>query len=332
MLKTTKWLAVILSLTLFTSMATGCGSATGSDGDKSVSSVTASSDAEKKDSEEKTEEVKAEEEEAKEAEEAEKVEEAEKAEETEETEETPLPTIEEQVLYDGNDIKLTATGLEKSGEDTELTVLIENYSDRHISIQGWKCSVNGYMLDTSLITDLAAGEKATKGLTFETSGLKECGIENIATIEFYLLIYDYETLDPIVIDEAIKIDTSIADGYVQKYDDSGEVLVESNGVKIISKGMATDDPLWGPGVNFYIESNYDNAIAVTAVDISVNGVAVDGEMYLYFVSGKRGIATLRFGSSLEENGITKIDDVKLKFQIIEELDTIYESDDITISY
>lgn len=326
MLKTTKWLAVILSLTLFASMATGCGSATDSDGDKSVSSVTASSDAEKKDSEEKTEEVKVEEEKTKEAEEAEKVEEAEKA------EETPLPTIEEQVLYDGNDIKLTATGLEKSGEDTELTVLIENDSDRHISIQGWKCSVNGYMLYTSLTTDLAAGEKATKGLTFEMSGLKECGIENIATIEFYLLIYDYETFDPIVIDEAIKIDTSIADGYVQKYDDSGEVLVESNGVKIISKGMAADDPLWGPGVNFYIESNYDNAIAVTAVDISVNGVAVDGEMYLNIVSGKRGIATLRFGSSLEENGITKIDDVKLKFQIIEELDTIYESDDITISY
>ncbi len=313
-----KWLAVVLCLVLFASMAIGSGSSSSSEGDKKISSVTTSSDSENKGSDEtKTEEAKTDD--AKE----------------EVKEEPEGATIEEQVLYDENDIKITATGMEDSWAGTKLTLLIENNSAQGITVQARNANVNGYMVETMMSADVAAGKKSNDGLTFQTSGLKECGIEQIATMEFFFHIFDSETWDEIVDTDVIKIETSIADGYVQNYDDSGEVLVDTNDVKIVGKGLSDKNSVFGPGVILYIENNSDKDITIQVRDVSVNGFMVDTSMSEDVVAGKKAISAVTFfSSSLEENGITDITDVELFFHIFDQKswDEIFDSDVITIKF
>ena len=244
-------------------------------------------------------------------------------------------TIEEQVLYDENSIKITALGMEDGLFGTELKLLLENNSDKSITVQARNANVNGFMVSTMMSVDIAAGKKANDSLTFETSGLKDCGIESIATMEFFFHIFDTESWDTIVDTDVITINTSIASTYTQAVDDSGEVLVEEGGVKIVGKGLSDDDSVWGPGVILYIENNSEKDVTVQVRDVSINGFMVDSSMSTDIVAGKKAMSAVQFFSTdLEENAITDITDVELYFHIfnLESWDTIFDSDVIAISF
>lgn len=244
-------------------------------------------------------------------------------------------TVEEQVLYDANDIKITATGLEDGWMGTELKLLIENNSSRSITVQSRNANVNGYMVTTMMSADVASGKKANDSLTFETSGLRDCGIDTIATMEFYFHIFDTETWDEVVDTDVIKIETSAAATYVQQVDDSGEVLVDSNGVKIVAKGLSANGSFWGPGVILYIENNASQDITVQVRDVSVNGFMVESTMSEDVVVGKKAMSAVQFFSTdLEANNITDIEEVELFFHIydLNSWDTVFDSDVINIKF
>lgn len=244
-------------------------------------------------------------------------------------------SIEEQILYDANDIKITATGLDDSWYGTELKLLIENNSSQDITVQARNANVNGYMVTTSMSADVAAGKKANDSLTFETTSLKDCGIETMATMEFYFVIIDSESFEDIYNTDVITINTSVAEGYTQTYDDSGEVLAEVNGIKIVSKGLSEKDSFWGPGLIVYIENNSDQDITVQARDVSINGFMVDPSMSEDVVAGKRAITAVQFfDSDLEDNGIETINDLELYFTIfnLESWNEIANTDVINLSF
>lgn len=305
MRKKTKNLAVIIGVSLIVSMLSGCSVSNSTMQDKEIAVVENGSSDTTTDTSQETEEV------------------------------VNEVSIEEQVLYDENDIKITATGMDDSIWGTELKLLIENNSSKTITVQARKCNVNGYMVTTMMSVDVASGKKANDSLTFETSGLKECGIEQIATMEFSFYIFDTETWDDIVETDMITVSTSIAEGYVQNYDDSGEVLVETDGVKIVGKGLSASDSFWGPGVILYIENNSDKNITVQVRDVSINGFMVTSSMSEDVLVGKKAISAVQFFSTdLESNGIDDITSVELYFHIFEAetFDTITETDVITINF
>lgn len=257
------------------------------------------------------------------------------AEETSKDAQETAVSIEEQVLYDDKDIKITATGLEDGWMGTELKLLIENNSSQGITVQARNANVNGYMVTTLMSVDVAAGKRANDSLTFETSGLKECGIETIAEMEFSFYIFDTDSWEDIVSTDVIAISTSVADSYTQTYDDSGNVLLDKKGVRIIEKGLSTDDSFWGPGIILYIENNSDRDITVQAGDVSINGFMVDFTMSEDVIVGKKAISAVQFLSTdLEENSIQEITDVELKFHVLdmESFETIFNSDQISITY
>ena len=64
----------------------------------------------------------------------------------------PAATIEEMVLVDESDVKITATGLKYTAYDVKLSLAIENNSSQDLSFysgtSGYNCnSINGYMVD-----------------------------------------------------------------------------------------------------------------------------------------------------------------------------------------
>ena len=105
-------------------------------------------------------------------------------------------TIEETVLVDENGVKITATELTYGNYAAELTLVIENSSDKDLSFiansVGYSCnSVNGYMVPEGYLNcDVAAGKKANDSISISYDTLMLYGMFEIADIEIGFDISD----------------------------------------------------------------------------------------------------------------------------------------------
>ena len=132
----------------------------------------------------------------------------------------------------------------------------------------------------------------------------------------------------------IHIDTSSVDSYAQSYDDSGEIIYENEGIKIVSKGISEDSSFMGPSLILYVENNTENAITIQSRDVSINGFMVDPIFSCEIMSGKRAMDSITFMSSdIEENQIGSIDEIELSFHIFKTdgWDTIQDTEPVTIN-
>ena len=307
-----KVLALCLVMSLFAMMALGSGSSS-SGADKEISSVgsTDSSNSNTADTEATVE-----------------------VENTTQSTEAGV-TVDETVLLEQDGIKITATGMDDGLFGTELKLLIENDSSTNLTFQARNASVNDYMVDTMMSEDVAAGKKSNTSLTFSTSGLKDCGIDTIANMEFSFHIFTTDDWDDFLDSDIISLDTSAAGSYTQNYDDSGEVFYDKDGIKIIGKGLSSNDSFFGPGLIVYIENNSSKNFTVQVRDTSVNGFMIDTSMSEDVIVGKKAITAVTFfSSSLEENGITDITSIETSFHVfdMESWDTIVDTDPITINF
>jgi len=244
-------------------------------------------------------------------------------------------TVEQTVLVDQDNVVITATGMDESVFGPELKLLIENNSDTNLTFQVRNASVNGYMVDTMMSEDVAAGKKSNTEITFTTSGLKECGIDTFANMEFSFHIFTTDGWDDYLDTDAITVETSAAATYTQTIDDSGEAFYDSDGIKIVGKGLSSDDSIFGPGLIIYIENNSDTDRTVQVIDTSVNGFMIDTVMSQDVVAGKKAITAVTFlSNSLEENSITDITSVETSFHIFDTEDWSNEidTDPITINF
>ena len=245
-------------------------------------------------------------------------------------------TIEEQVIFEGNDIKVTATGL--TNDDffgPSVTVLIENNSSNNITVQSRYSSVNGVMIDSLLSADVVAGKKTNDTISFSADSLEIAGITTIKDIELSLHIIDAESWDTLIDTDIITINTSADSSIVQEYDNSGHLAYDSDGIKIVIKNLNSSSSLWGSDVHVYIENNTNENITVQARDVSLNGFMVDPIFSCDVLSGKRAFDTITFmESDLTDNNISDITDLELKFHIInlESWDLIKDTDVIEVSF
>ncbi len=245
-------------------------------------------------------------------------------------------TIEETVLLDEEGVKITAKSINMDAFfGPEIKVLIENNSGKDLTIQCRNSSVNGFMVGTMFSADVANGKKANEGITLTESDLKLCEITEIADVELSFHIFTTSDWNTYFDSEPILIKTSISDKYEYAYNDSGEVLYDANGIRIISKGLSKDDSFLGPCIVVYIENNSDKAFTVQAKNVSVNGFMVDAIFSCDIASGKKAIDSITFmNSDLEDNDITDIYDVELSFHVFDlnTWDTIVDTDIIAISF
>jgi len=244
--------------------------------------------------------------------------------------------IAEQVLYDQDGIKITAKGLSQDGfMGPSVKLLLENDSDKNITVQTRNSSVNGYMMDLQMSADVAVGKKANNEMDIYKTALKQAGVDVIAELEFSFHIFETASWETITDSEQIILKTNIADGYVQTYDDSGDILYNNDGIKIISKGLSVDESFMGPELMLYIENSSSKNVTIQARDTSVNGFMTDPTISCEVASGKKAVHGMSFfKSTLEENGITEIEEIETSFHIFESAgwDTIVDSEPITISF
>ncbi len=256
---------------------------------------------------------------------------------SEAAEEEPVEvSIEETLLLDRDGIVITAKSIDMDGYfGPELKLLIENKRSEDITVQVRNSSVNGYMIEPMLSVDVAAGKKAIDTLDFMEEDLELAGISVIADIETSFHVFDADSWDTIFDSDPVILETSAAEGFEYRFDDSGDLVYQEHDLEIVVKGLSDLDSWLGPAVLVYLNNTGDRDITVMARNVSVNGFMVDPYFSCDLVAGKRALDTITFpGSELEEKEIEEIEEVELSFCVVDtdSWDTILETAPITLRF
>lgn len=104
-----------------------------------------------------------------------------------------------EVLYDKNSIRIIAKGI--SADDSifgpGLILFIENLGKKSITVQARDVSVNGFMIDHSLSSEVSASKRTVDALTFFKSDLEANDITKITDVELAFHIFDTAKWDTI---------------------------------------------------------------------------------------------------------------------------------------
>ncbi len=176
-------------------------------------------------------------------------------------------TIEETVVYNDNNVKITAGELTFDDYNANLEVIIDNNTGKEMSFicgsMGYDVnSVNGYMADDGYINcDVATGESVSETLSFSIEALKAYGITEVSDIEFGFLVQNTEDATDWFRTGAVAVKTSLA----EKHDYS-----ENTYQKILKNG-AFENEFECESVSFSDEDSYSqNGIVVSSAAVMTN--------------------------------------------------------------
>ncbi len=303
-MKKSQMLALIMATSIFMSFALGSGSSSSGDSKKDI--TTTSGAEASSDKEDKTDSTT--------------------------TTKSLTPTIDEEVVFDEDGIKITAKEYTTDSIWGDgIKFLIENETEQNITVGVTALIVNDYMISDLFVAEVAAGKKTNETMNLSSSDLKAAGITTIGQIEVYLHIYDSDSWDDIANTGCITIKTSLYDQMDTTVDDAGQVLYEEDGIKIVGKYVNESD-FWGTAVLLYIENDSGENVIVQTENFSVNGFTLTAYFSSTVYDGKKAYDNITILSSeLAENDITSVEDISLKFKIIDpdNYSTITESDEIT---
>lgn len=244
--------------------------------------------------------------------------------------------VDEELVFDDEDIKIWVKSFDDNGIfGPSLELLIENNREEDIMVQVRGTTVNDVVVNTIFSVNVSAGKEASKDITLMQSSLDKAGIELVKDIELRFIISDGGNWATILVTDPIKISTSVDPSFKQEYDDSGQLILDQDGIRIIVRGIDNEDTLWGASVELFIENNQDQGIRVQAKDVSVNGFAIDSLLSSEIPAGKKAYAEISFAEAdLKEHDIKTIEEIEMVLHIseIESWDSLLISDPITVSF
>lgn len=269
---------------------------------------------------------------------------------------SPTATMEETVLVDESNIKITATNLTYTAYAVKLNLSIENNTTQDLSFYSgtltYSCnSVNGYMISGGYLnTDVTAGKKTNETLTFDATELGLMGIRDIADIEIGFKVMN-DSYDTYLLTGPRKIKTSLTDNYDYTRDTYRESIANGSGLKQLGLSVLCDmeeelynqrdvrvlsQTLVGNGdgdlvLLVEVENNAAEGVEVVIGDGSLNGLSLSGTWASDWVApGKRTVLNLYLSSELDETykdvfGIREIGAVRYSITLMND-----DYDDLTL--
>ena len=254
--------------------------------------------------------------------------------ESESAEEITAVSIEEQILLDQDGLLITAKEyVNDSIWGDGIKLLIENNTETNLGINCNATIVNNYMITDLFSASVAAGKKANETVWLSSVELKAAGIENVGQVELYFHVYDNDTFESKFNADVAVIKTSVFDQMDTTPDDVGQELFNQNGIRIVGK-VVDENSFWGTAVLLYLENNSGSNVLVACDDMSINGFMVTPIFSSTVYDGKMALDEITiFRNELEENGITSVDDIELKFHIFnpDTFKTIVDTEPIQFS-
>ncbi len=121
------------------------------------------------------------------------------------------PATNGQTVYDEKGVKLTILNLNTDrpySEGAELTVYIENNTERTLKILTDDVTVNGYDMTSVMNRSVLPGKKAVDVVTFYKMDLDEYNIDTIDSVKLSFLIRDAESWEELGSTKMIDVDLS----------------------------------------------------------------------------------------------------------------------------
>ncbi len=105
-----------------------------------------------------------------------------------------------ETIFENADIRIISKGI--SQEDAifgrGLVLFIENLTDQSITVQARDVSVNGFMVNSIISSEIAPQKRIVDEITFMDSDLEENDIQSITDLEFSFHIFETDGWDTIV--------------------------------------------------------------------------------------------------------------------------------------
>lgn len=241
-------------------------------------------------------------------------------------------TIENTVLIEKDGVVITAKELVKDAIwGLGVKVLIENNTDKNISVSLRSLVVNNYMITDLFSSSVAAGKKANDTMYLSSAALEAAGIETISDIAMVFHIYNSDTYEGIFDSDEIELKTSAYGMVEQAAADDGKELYNKDGIRIVGK-YVSENSFWGAGVLLFIENKYGSNITVQVDNMSINGFMVNPIFSCNVNDGRMALSDITIMSTdLEANDITSVDTIELSFRVFNTstFTGIVETDPIT---
>lgn len=236
--------------------------------------------------------------------------------------------------YEQNGVKLLSSGM--IVQDGEYFVLLEfeNTSDSMMYVGMFDVAINGLKLSSSgeEETGIYAGKRCIMSAKLSDMmnrvHLDEYGVSEVSTVSFSL--GSYKSYSDLIYGsgELFPMEIAISDGK-GTFDASGNEVYNSNGIRIVTKGLQEDE------INVYalmlVENTSGNTVAIYDV---YNSLSVNGFMTDFFFSdqevknGESAVMVLDLPKMyLEESDVTsasEVQEIEVGFEIEEGYTTIDE--------
>lgn len=241
------------------------------------------------------------------------------------------------VVYDENNIRIKYNGY-SSNEDTSDVLLmlnIENNSENGIIFETNSLVINGYNMDGNFYQKVFSGQKTTLPMELPYTDLQTNNVEKIDTIAFSLKAVNENSFEELFVtpEYSITIDDRIH--FCEDLSSYNE-LYNSDDVILYYKGFEEEYGFFGgKKINFLIENNSKNNVAITADEIFVNGILMETASLNVDCDSKKKVnkSVDLYESELDLNKIDEINEIEfsLKCHDSDTYDDIWDAGTITIT-
>lgn len=248
------------------------------------------------------------------------------------------PAAEGTVIYDANDIKITAgefTTCKEYDDEPALALDIVNNTGKELTLYKLPMSMGGWMEDLYCLTVDETGyinmdgtftipaENDTNRYYLHVGNfiLEKYGLAEIPDIEFGFEIYAGEDAKEPFMTDLVDIVNPNYTGGTPEIDESGEVLYDKDGVKIIAQGETYDADYFGPQIKLYASNSTDKTVFIRIPETILDGTAFDAYGDMIIAPGKRESEEVAFafiddfGRSMTE--VEPVSEITMKFDIYE---------------
>ncbi len=204
-----------------------------------------------------------------------------------------------------------------------LKVQLENKStEKTYMFSVESAAINNVECDPFFATEIAAGKKANKEISFSGDELEENGITDYTDIELTFRVYDSEDwLADDVANETVHIypyGEDKASKFVRDPKATDNVIVDNEYVSVVVTGYEEDE-IWGYTVKLFLLNKTDKNIMFSVDDASVNGYMADPFYAESLSSGKCTFSSMSWSdTTLEENDITNIEEIEFTLRVYNE--------------
>ena len=221
-------------------------------------------------------------------------------------------TIEETVMWDSDDIKITALRLTSDQYYHILNLRIENKTGSDLYVMASRTAVNSFVVEPTMGVDVPAHDTVEGELRIRRKDVEAGVIADIET-RFSYSSSDYSVNRKT---ERVKLETSAAASHDYSFDESGTVLHDADGIKIICLGLNEEG---NPIIYISSTGELSEGCCVEDYKVFVNGKEIYGDFYAWVFTNTRNIAELELSDKdLDGNEISEVESLTVSFKISRE--------------